>query len=394
VASAHAARRCQYQQTTVSFSDNVTGGGQLTASLTSAATYANLNVTIASSGSYYSRLTTRCSNNHLSEIPRNDVSGVTLPTFAVATSSHSASKAPLTTSEQRALRSEAGHPKPPAIGKAAQATGGVERPSEPPAGPVVPGWRRPQRCLDRRGWGEVALQVAMQPISWLLSRIRSTPNRAVARVVSGELLGSDYGGYVVNSHGIGPQSVVYSFGIGEDVSFDLAMVERFGVTVHAFDPTPRSIEWFRRLSPPGVVLHEYGLHDYDGKVRFNPPKDPTHVSHSVLDESVSDRITSAGSAEFEVKRLETVMRELGHAQIDVLKMDVEGAEYAVIDDLTKSDLKVQQLLLEFHHKLPGIGLRRTERAIDQLRAWGMEPFHCAANGQEWSFLRIGCRHPS
>ena len=30
--------------------------------------------------------------------------------------------------------------------------------------------------------------------------------------------------------------MVYSFGVGQDISWDLAMIERFGVTVHAFDP--------------------------------------------------------------------------------------------------------------------------------------------------------------
>ncbi|HEX7718479.1 MAG TPA: hypothetical protein VF389_01635, partial [Woeseiaceae bacterium] len=33
-------------------------------------------------------------------------------------------------------------------------------------------------------------------------------------------------------------SIVYSFGIGEDVEFDLFLIERFGLVVHAFDPTP------------------------------------------------------------------------------------------------------------------------------------------------------------
>jgi hypothetical protein len=37
-------------------------------------------------------------------------------------------------------------------------------------------------------------------------------------------------------------SVVYFFGVGEDVSFELEMIRQFGVRVHAFDPTPRSID--------------------------------------------------------------------------------------------------------------------------------------------------------
>src|SRR5688572_4934876 len=49
---------------------------------------------------------------------------------------------------------------------------------------------------------------------------------------------------------IDEQSVVYSFGVGDNVSWDLAMIERFGVTVHAFDPTPQSIAWVARQPLP------------------------------------------------------------------------------------------------------------------------------------------------
>ena len=36
-------------------------------------------------------------------------------------------------------------------------------------------------------------------------------------------------------------SVVYSFGVGDNVAWDLEMIRQFGGTVHAFDPTPASI---------------------------------------------------------------------------------------------------------------------------------------------------------
>ncbi len=45
--------------------------------------------------------------------------------------------------------------------------------------------------------------------------------------------------------GLGPASIVYSFGVGEDVSFEMELIERFGTPVHAFEPTPRSLAWVR-----------------------------------------------------------------------------------------------------------------------------------------------------
>ncbi len=221
--------------------------------------------------------------------------------------------------------------------------------------------------------------------SWW-STLRNRPARKVDALSECSSLGSTYGGYTVKSNLLGPDSVVYSFGIGEDLSFDLALIERFGLTVHAFDPTPRAIAFTRGVASSNIVLHEYGLLDRDGVVTFNPPKNPAHVSQSVLDPSISDRITSVGSTEFEVRRLSTIAGDLGHGEIDVLKMDVEGAEYGVIDDLERNPMPIGQILLEFHHMLPGIRVAQTERAIDQLRGLGFRPFAVSDTGREWSFI--------
>jgi hypothetical protein len=42
-----------------------------------------------------------------------------------------------------------------------------------------------------------------------------------------------------------------------------------------------------------------------------------------------------------------------------MKMDIEGAEYEVLDGLLSSPIKPTQLLVEFHHRFPGIGLEKT-----------------------------------
>src|ERR1019366_5457702 len=145
-----------------------------------------------------------------------------------------------------------------------------------------------------------------------------------------ERFGSHYGGWDVVGEPLGKNSVVYSFGVGEDASFDIALIERFGMDVYAFDPTPKSIAWARSQNLPSqFTLYEYGIADFDGNISFNPPENPAHISYTILDRpKTEDNKISAP-----VKRLATIMRELGHNHIDLLKMDIEGAEYVVIDDL-------------------------------------------------------------
>jgi hypothetical protein len=80
------------------------------------------------------------------------------------------------------------------------------------------------------------------------------------------------------------------------------------------------------------------------------------------------------------------MKELGHDSIDILKMDVEGAEYAVLHDVLENSIIVRQLCVEFHHRWREIGVSKTREAISALRARGYRIFHISDSGEEYSFL--------
>ena len=176
-------------------------------------------------------------------------------------------------------------------------------------------------------------------------------------------------------------SVVYSFGIGEDISFDLELIRRFGVQVHAFDPTPRSIQWLRGQALPELfTVHDFGVADYDGTCRFFPPANPSYVSHSVIKRETPGPVLDAP-----VHRLSTIMKMLGHSAIHVLKMDIEGAEYAVLEDLLSSEIRFDQLLVEFHHRWVSVGIEKTQKAIGDLNRVGYWIFDVSPSGREYSF---------
>lgn len=197
-----------------------------------------------------------------------------------------------------------------------------------------------------------------------------------------EWLGSSCGGYCVCPEGLNGNSIVYSCGIGEDVSFDLELIAKYGVHVFAFDPTPRSIAWLRSQQlPVNFRFFEYGVAHFDGEATFYPPENPEHISHTVLQRhETADRAIKAP-----MHRIETIAGMMGHERIDVLKMDVEGAEYPVLDDLVRSRVDVRQLLVEFHDRFPGLGARKTKRAVKRLNRAGFRVF--GVRGNVCSFLR-------
>jgi len=201
-----------------------------------------------------------------------------------------------------------------------------------------------------------------------------------------ETFGSQHGAYdVAIEEEIDENTIVYSFGVGDDATFDMSLIERFGLCVHAFDPTPESIDWVKRQQfTHKFILHEYGIAELDGDVSFNPPAKPYLVSYTIL----SRPRTESRSITVPVKRLATIMKELGHDRIDILKMDIEGAEYRVIEDIKKSGIRPKQILVEFHHRFPNVGIKKTQKAIEDLRKMGYGLFSVSTRGEELCFLRM------
>jgi FkbM family methyltransferase len=196
-------------------------------------------------------------------------------------------------------------------------------------------------------------------------------------------LGDEGASWTICPEHLGPGSVVYSFGVGTDLSFELALIERFKVRVEAFEPTPRSLQWIRsQRFPPQLIVHEFGLAPWDGTARFTPPRDSGHVSYRMV-RSVSD----APAIEAPVCRLETIAGQLNHTRIDVLKMDIEGAEYGVLADCLSSQLVIDQILVEFHHRWSSVGIAETRKAVELLRREGYRIAHVSASGCEYVFLR-------
>jgi FkbM family methyltransferase len=201
-----------------------------------------------------------------------------------------------------------------------------------------------------------------------------------ARGAQAVYIGSDWGGWSVVPDLLGSDSVVYSAGIGEDSTFDAGLIERFGCEVHGFDPTPKGLAHGQSLAArePRFHMHPVGVWNEDTVLSFFAPRDPSHDSWSALNLQKTD-----DSIEFEVKRVPTLMRELGHDRIDLLKIDVEGAEYRVLEDVLAAGLEIPQISVEFDEpppdlRAPGRMVRRLVRAGYRL---------AAHNGTDFSFVR-------
>lgn len=82
-------------------------------------------------------------------------------------------------------------------------------------------------------------------------------------------LGTPYGGWKVPDGVLGPESVCYCVGTGEDVSFDIALIERYGCTVRAIDPVERHAKAVLQASArePRFSFRLAALAPRDGPIR-------------------------------------------------------------------------------------------------------------------------------
>ncbi len=190
--------------------------------------------------------------------------------------------------------------------------------------------------------------------------------------------------WTLNAELLNENSIVYCFGVGDNISFDLDLINKFDLQIFAFDPTPKSLDWISTQKlPKQFVIHPIGLANYDGKAKFHPPKNPNHISATMLDRSE----TRDQAYKVEVKTIKSIMQQLGHRHLDLLKMDIEGMEYEVIEDMKEKNILPTQVLIEFHHRFKGVGIEKTIKAVEIMRGMGYFVFHISQTGEEIAFIR-------
>jgi FkbM family methyltransferase len=211
----------------------------------------------------------------------------------------------------------------------------------------------------------VALQKARYRLDWVLFArgVEVTPRDNLIQ------LGSNYGGWVVPADLVEASWTCYSGGIGEDISFDLELIDRFGCQVFAFDPVPRSAEYAKRAAAGIELFHPlpHGVWSEDARMRFFAPRDDDHVSHSIDNLQGTDE-----GFEASCRSIPSLMRELGHERVELLKLDIEGAEFPVLESIDLRRLGVQVLCVEFHRVSTVAAM---VAAVDRLRAGGYLPVY-------------------
>ena len=225
-------------------------------------------------------------------------------------------------------------------------------------------------------------------------RLRSCVEANDSEVVR---FGTAHGGWALPEGSVRPGATAVCVGAGEDVSFDVELNKK-GLKVFTLDPTPRAkahVEQvlaavnggplpkinnsptdaydLRKFDESRFTFVEAGLWDENKTMRFFAPKDPNHVSHSIVNLQRTNEW-------FEAKcmTLQTFCTTYDVGQIDILKLDIEGSEYAVLGNIIENGLLPNVLCVEFdelRNPLDGQVMDRILNQVDQLAKSGYKFRH-------------------
>lgn len=186
-------------------------------------------------------------------------------------------------------------------------------------------------------------------------------------------LGSDYGRKAVRLDHLGDGAII-SAGVGEDISFDIELMNVFRKPIILIDPTPRAVDHIRNVL---AKLGEAKLTEYSSTgcqsarayeltnisasdinfyakalwiaptiLRFFAPKDLAHVSHSISNWQ-NDYKNDTLYINVETITLKDLTKDNDIKCIDLLKLDIEGAEIEVLNKMLDDEIYPLQICVEF-----------------------------------------------
>lgn len=151
----------------------------------------------------------------------------------------------------------------------------------------------------------------------------------------------------------------YCIGVGRDATFDFELAEQ-GAEVHSFDPTPGAISYMEQNNQGRVTFHPWGVLDKDSTMRlyFSMPQNPgLYFAH--------DLHKTGKYHEVPCYRFATIMQNLGHDEVYLVKLDIEGGWYEAVLDMLNSGIRPVFMEIEFDSPAPIWRVARVNSALNR-----------------------------
>ena len=154
-----------------------------------------------------------------------------------------------------------------------------------------------------------------------------------------------FAGHALYTPAVTRESIVIDLGANRGVFTD-AIMRAFGCEVILVEPNP---EFLPELEKPGRRVFALAIGATDGIVRFNIADNSEGSSVLPLPSESQFGATLREAITVPSMSLKSFIEQLDVTHIDVLKLDIEGAETAALASLTDEMLtRIGQITVEFH----------------------------------------------
>ena len=172
------------------------------------------------------------------------------------------------------------------------------------------------------------------------------------------------------------KSVIVDVGCANDADFSKHMMGKYGLRAYGVDPTRKHRGELKQLEEKtnGQFKHlQYAVTAKDGKLTFHESAE--NQSGSILDDHSNVMRDTIKTYDVESISLSTLMKYIEAPQVDLLKLDLEGAEYELLRNVSKEDLgPFRQLFIEFHHHNTSYTTADTQKLVDEICSLGYTAF--------------------
>ena len=212
-------------------------------------------------------------------------------------------------------------------------------------------------------------------------------------------------------------SVVFSVGVGKDVTFDVAAVRRYNARVDCFDPTLGRQDFETLISPfkltsaerARISFYPFGLAAKDDVLTFY--RNPARLTMATtVQQNKASGYKGKHAFLAPVLRLQTLMTMAERRRVEVLKVDIEGSEYELFSSSARRWLAhprraPDQINVEFHDRIVKNARSKSDisasanatgaarLAIDVLQSCGYSQRYVHPDNS-WLMIRTGPPEPS
>jgi FkbM family methyltransferase len=177
---------------------------------------------------------------------------------------------------------------------------------------------------------------------------------------------------------LGPESVVVDLGLNQG-QFAKGISERFGCRVYGVEPVPSLFEAIK--NQPNLTAENYAIAAQAGSGTINV------FEGRCASMGPAFAGESARAIAIETTTLEDFLGRHHLRQIDLLKVDIEGAELEMIEHLSPAILAgIRQITIEFHDFLHPETGSAVQNAIQTLQRAGFYPIRFSQDNIDLLFL--------